>query len=131
MPVLEVLATAPRKHTQPTQPTRTRAHPPEQLRPVLAAPVRGPASRSAAACPASSAALAAAVGPAAGRALTRGRDSTAAAALCWFCQLPLSFGSTGWLQEGFGNIARDEHRHVAYGTWFLQQKCAAGGCASG
>jgi ribonucleoside-diphosphate reductase beta chain len=26
--------------------------------------------------------------------------------------------------EGFGNIARDEHRHVAYGTWFLQQKTA-------
>jgi ribonucleoside-diphosphate reductase beta chain len=26
--------------------------------------------------------------------------------------------------EGFRNIARDEHRHVAYGTWFLQQKCA-------
>ena len=26
-------------------------------------------------------------------------------------------------REGFGNIARDEHRHVAYGTWFLQQKC--------
>jgi ribonucleoside-diphosphate reductase beta chain len=26
--------------------------------------------------------------------------------------------------EGFGSIARDEHRHVAYGTWFLQQKCA-------
>jgi ribonucleoside-diphosphate reductase beta chain len=25
--------------------------------------------------------------------------------------------------EGFANIARDEHRHVAYGTWFLQQKC--------
>jgi ribonucleoside-diphosphate reductase beta chain len=24
--------------------------------------------------------------------------------------------------EGFGNISRDEHRHVAYGTWFLQQK---------
>jgi ribonucleoside-diphosphate reductase beta chain len=24
--------------------------------------------------------------------------------------------------EGFNNIARDEHRHVAYGTWFLQQK---------
>jgi ribonucleoside-diphosphate reductase beta chain len=24
--------------------------------------------------------------------------------------------------EGFTNIARDEHRHVAYGTWFLQQK---------
>jgi ribonucleoside-diphosphate reductase beta chain len=27
-------------------------------------------------------------------------------------------------REGFGNIARDEHRHVAYGTWYLQQKCA-------
>ena len=27
-------------------------------------------------------------------------------------------------REGFANIARDEHRHVAYGTWFLQQKCA-------
>jgi ribonucleoside-diphosphate reductase beta chain len=26
--------------------------------------------------------------------------------------------------EGFGSIARDEHRHVAYGTWFLQQKTA-------
>ena len=26
--------------------------------------------------------------------------------------------------EGFSNIARDEHRHVAYGTWFLQQKLA-------
>jgi ribonucleoside-diphosphate reductase beta chain len=26
--------------------------------------------------------------------------------------------------EGFSNIARDEHRHVAYGTWFLQQQCA-------
>jgi ribonucleoside-diphosphate reductase beta chain len=25
--------------------------------------------------------------------------------------------------EGFGNVARDEHRHVGYGTWFLQQKC--------
>ena len=23
--------------------------------------------------------------------------------------------------EGFANISRDEHRHVAYGTWFLQQ----------
>jgi ribonucleoside-diphosphate reductase beta chain len=23
--------------------------------------------------------------------------------------------------EGFANVARDEHRHVAYGTWFLQQ----------
>jgi len=26
--------------------------------------------------------------------------------------------------EGFRHVARDEHRHVAYGTWFLQQKCA-------
>jgi len=24
-------------------------------------------------------------------------------------------------REGFENVARDEHRHVAYGTWFLQQ----------
>jgi ribonucleoside-diphosphate reductase beta chain len=23
--------------------------------------------------------------------------------------------------EGFGNVARDEHRHVAFGTWWLQQ----------
>jgi ribonucleoside-diphosphate reductase beta chain len=26
--------------------------------------------------------------------------------------------------EGFGNVARDEHRHVGYGTWFLQQAVA-------
>ena len=26
--------------------------------------------------------------------------------------------------EGFRNISTDEHRHVAYGTWFLKQKCA-------
>jgi ribonucleoside-diphosphate reductase beta chain len=26
--------------------------------------------------------------------------------------------------EGFQKISQDEHRHVAYGTWFLQQKCA-------
>ena len=26
--------------------------------------------------------------------------------------------------EGFRRIASDEHRHVAYGTWFLQQKAA-------
>ena len=26
--------------------------------------------------------------------------------------------------EGFSKIARDEHRHVAYGTWYLQQRCA-------
>jgi ribonucleoside-diphosphate reductase beta chain len=25
--------------------------------------------------------------------------------------------------EGFGNVARDEHRHVAYGTWYLKQAC--------
>jgi ribonucleoside-diphosphate reductase beta chain len=25
--------------------------------------------------------------------------------------------------EGFSKVARDEHRHVAYGTWFLKQKC--------
>jgi ribonucleoside-diphosphate reductase beta chain len=24
--------------------------------------------------------------------------------------------------EGFSNVARDEHRHVAYGTWYLQQQ---------
>ncbi len=26
--------------------------------------------------------------------------------------------------EGFRRIAQDEHRHVAYGTWFLKQKCS-------
>ena len=26
--------------------------------------------------------------------------------------------------EGFKMISRDEHRHVAYGTWFLKQACA-------
>lgn len=26
--------------------------------------------------------------------------------------------------EGFKRISQDEHRHVAYGTWFLQQKAA-------
>jgi ribonucleoside-diphosphate reductase beta chain len=25
--------------------------------------------------------------------------------------------------EGFKKISRDEHRHVAYGTWFLKEKC--------
>jgi ribonucleoside-diphosphate reductase beta chain len=25
--------------------------------------------------------------------------------------------------EGFNKVARDEHRHVAYGTWFLQEAC--------
>lgn len=28
--------------------------------------------------------------------------------------------------EGFENIARDEHRHVAYGTWYLQQVARSG-----
>ena len=28
-------------------------------------------------------------------------------------------------REGFGNVARDEHRHVAYGTWFLKEKCGS------
>ncbi|MBA3839838.1 MAG: ribonucleotide-diphosphate reductase subunit beta [Thermoleophilaceae bacterium] len=27
--------------------------------------------------------------------------------------------------EGFDNVARDEHRHVAYGTWWLQQNAGA------
>jgi ribonucleoside-diphosphate reductase beta chain len=31
--------------------------------------------------------------------------------------------------EGFKNISRDEHRHVAYGTWYLQQKCKDPGLA--
>ena len=26
--------------------------------------------------------------------------------------------------EGFRNVARDEHRHVAYGTWYLKEACA-------
>ena len=26
--------------------------------------------------------------------------------------------------EGFRKISQDEHRHVAYGTWFLKEKCA-------
>jgi ribonucleoside-diphosphate reductase beta chain len=26
--------------------------------------------------------------------------------------------------EGFRNVSRDEHRHVAYGTWFLREKAA-------
>ncbi len=28
------------------------------------------------------------------------------------------------LLEGYLKISQDEHRHVAYGTWFLQQKAA-------
>ena len=31
--------------------------------------------------------------------------------------------------EGFRNISRDEHRHVAYGTWYLQQTCTDPGLA--
>jgi ribonucleoside-diphosphate reductase beta chain len=27
--------------------------------------------------------------------------------------------------EGFKKVSRDEHRHVAYGTWFLKEKCAS------
>jgi ribonucleoside-diphosphate reductase beta chain len=33
---------------------------------------------------------------------------------------------TGKMQgflEGFKNVARDEHRHVAYGTWYLKRMC--------
>ena len=29
--------------------------------------------------------------------------------------------------EGFKKVARDEHRHVAYGTWFLKEKCGGDG----
>jgi ribonucleoside-diphosphate reductase beta chain len=31
--------------------------------------------------------------------------------------------------EGFRKISQDEHRHVAYGTWFLKEKCADGALA--
>jgi len=31
--------------------------------------------------------------------------------------------------EGFKKISRDEHRHVAYGTWYLQQKLSDPGLA--
>jgi ribonucleoside-diphosphate reductase beta chain len=31
--------------------------------------------------------------------------------------------------EGFRNISRDEHRHVAYGTWYLQQAAKDPGLA--
>jgi ribonucleoside-diphosphate reductase beta chain len=27
------------------------------------------------------------------------------------------------IAEGFANVKRDEHRHVAWGTWFLRAKC--------
>ncbi len=27
--------------------------------------------------------------------------------------------------EGFKKVSRDEHRHVAYGTWFLKEKCGS------
>lgn len=35
-----------------------------------------------------------------------------------------SFKQRGWFPgfvEGFENVARDEHRHVAYGTWYLKR----------
>jgi ribonucleoside-diphosphate reductase beta chain len=32
--------------------------------------------------------------------------------------------------EGFKKVARDEHRHVAYGTWFLKEKCGNGDTAT-
>jgi ribonucleoside-diphosphate reductase beta chain len=41
--------------------------------------------------------------------------------------LPRYFEERGVMRgfvEGFDKIARDEHRHVAYGTWFLQQKAS-------
>jgi ribonucleoside-diphosphate reductase beta chain len=31
--------------------------------------------------------------------------------------------------EGFARVAQDEHRHVAYGTWFLKEKCVDPGLA--
>ena len=31
-------------------------------------------------------------------------------------------GKLGGLLEGYQRISQDEHRHVAYGTWFLKQK---------
>ena len=34
-------------------------------------------------------------------------------------------GKLPGLLEGYQRISQDEHRHVAYGTWFLQQKAAA------
>ena len=33
-------------------------------------------------------------------------------------------GKMAGFLEGFKNVARDEHRHVAYGTWYLKQACA-------
>jgi ribonucleoside-diphosphate reductase beta chain len=32
-------------------------------------------------------------------------------------------GFMGGLLEGYQRISQDEHRHVAYGTWFLKEKC--------
>ena len=34
----------------------------------------------------------------------------------------------GWV-EGFRLISQDEHRHVAYGTWFLREKARRSGAA--
>jgi ribonucleoside-diphosphate reductase beta chain len=33
-------------------------------------------------------------------------------------------GKMAGFLEGFKNVARDEHRHVAYGTWYLKKACA-------
>ena len=38
-------------------------------------------------------------------------------------------GSLPGFLEGFKKVSQDEHRHVAYGTWFLQQKCKDPGLA--
>jgi ribonucleoside-diphosphate reductase beta chain len=32
-------------------------------------------------------------------------------------------GFMGGLLEGYQRISQDEHRHVAYGTWFLKEQC--------
>ena len=40
-------------------------------------------------------------------------------------------GILGGFLEGFELIARDEHRHVAYGTWYLQQAAATRACGAG
>ncbi len=32
-------------------------------------------------------------------------------------------GKLAGFVDGFGKVARDEHRHVAYGTWYLKQAC--------
>ncbi|HSF01574.1 MAG TPA: ribonucleotide-diphosphate reductase subunit beta [Solirubrobacterales bacterium] len=39
-------------------------------------------------------------------------------------------GKMAGFLEGFKNVARDEHRHVAYGTWYLKQACAKDGAVA-